>query len=279
MSNYTRVENFSHLVSEEKCLILDSGGKGSTVSPDGSRFEVILENNLEIPKNALNITTDVHRVFIWNTFHNVTTKNNAFSINATKLDNSSVAMTIFLDSGVYTPATLNTNLRLKLQEAGFSNDLMKLEANTVTGKIQITFTQQCDIALDVSNTIADLIGFNKGIFSCVIGTVLIGSNHARFNTHQYLLLKSNLCSGEGILLNDTYNNYICQIPISVPPYSQIQDILSQPVELQSNLLRGNFGSKRIWIELCNDQGEPIDTNGESFSVLLKIKYSYKKYEV
>ncbi len=280
--NYTKIENIPHLVSTEKTIIFDSGGDNiQQKSQDGSKFVVTLNSNLEIPTTAINIKADVHRVLIWNTFHNINSTNNKLVVVVL-----GVRTTITLSEGLYTPSTLNTELQQRMLELGFLPQVLTLATNIPQGKIVLQFQNpsiQVDFSDPLSQGLSYILGFNQtllGSYSTASPNSpynKIGDKIAHFNSHEYLLLKSNLTSGEGIMKNDSYQNIICQVPISVPPYSQIQDVLSQPVELDCNLLKGSFGSRNIWMELCDNKGEPIDTSGENYSVLIKIKYQYQQY--
>lgn len=293
MSNFNRIESMPHLVSDEKVIILDSGGRDiQNKSSDGSRFTITLNSSLEIPRDAINLKCDVHRVLIWNTFYNITASdnNNTFVLTSYLTNGTQSTQTITIPDGSYTPNLLETEIQAVLADLGFiqTPSPFSLSADQARGRI-ITKINYTNTQVDFSNgNLAELLGFNKTTYGVLILPTpvpttgiqkFIAPNNASFNKYQYLMLKSNLASGEGIMLNNRFDNYIAMIPISVPPFSQIQDLLSQPIELDSSLLKGSFGAKNVWLELCDQKGEPVNTNGESFSVMLKIKYQYKKYDV
>ena len=92
------------------------------------------------------------------------------------------------------------------------------------------------------------------------------------------MIKSNIANSEGILINDAYGSYIAQVPLNSEPNTQIISELTQPLDIDANLFKGNIGIQRIWIELTNQNGDRVNTNGEYYSILLKLKYNFVKYD-
>lgn len=292
-NNFNRIESMPHLVSDEKVIILDSGGNNvQNKSADGSRFTVTLNSSLEIPRNAINLKCDVHRALVWNTFYNITTAdgNNEFVLTSYLANGTQTTQTITIPNGSYTPNLLEAELQAIFLDLGLIQNPppLNISADQARGRI-ILKLNYTNTQVDFTNgKLADLLGFNNTTYGSLILPTpaptqgfqkFIAPKNASFNKYQYLLLKSNLASGEGIMLNNRFDNYIAMIPISVSPFSQIQDLLSQPLELDSSLLKGSFGAKNIWLELCDQNGNPVNTNGENFSIMIKIKYQYKKFDV
>jgi hypothetical protein len=293
-NNFHRIESMPHLVSDEKCFVLDSGGKNvQNKTSDGSRFVITLNSALEIPRNAINLKCDVHRVLVWNTFYNITAKlnNNSFVLTSYLANGTQSTQTITIPDGSYTPNLLEIEIQSIMSNLGYIQTPappINISADQARGRIILQFNYTDTTVNFTNGDFADIIGFDKTQYGNVVSPLpaptqatqkIVAPKNANFNKYEYLLLKSNLASGEGIMVNNVYDNYIAMIPISVAPFSQIQDLLSQPIELDSSLLKGNFGAKNVWLELCDQNGDPVDTNGENFSVMIKIKYQYRKFDV
>ena len=283
--NYVVSENFHNLVPRSKTIVLDSDSKNGAFnkSEDGSRFSVELKNNLEIPNDAIGVNIDVHRVYIWNTFFNVTNKNNQIFVQGKNTSDVIQSKTITMGNGLYTPATFNDELLEKLKDEGFKQSprpVLQVYPDIPKGKITIKFNYSDTIVRfdNVSNPVNDLIGFEKKTYTVTQDEQkIVGKNNAAFNTNDYILCRSNISGGEGVLLNDIYSGIIAMIPITSSPYSQIQEIINQRLDIDGSMFKGTISNRLITTQITNQNGEALDTRGENYQVVLRISWYDKNF--
>jgi len=283
MSNNTQKyvvnESMGYVDTAERLVLLSSdpalGAKN--LSPDGAYFNIDLQNVLEIPNNAHSVKMDIHRIICWNNISNIKSGNNTMRVTGLLTDNTtSLTSTITFLDGIYSPYTLNTELQRLMSNLGYKQDIITISLILPLGKTTITLATGSSVDFTQPNTCRTVLGFA----STVINTVglNIAPNTARFNPTDFLLIKSNIANSEGILINDSYGSYIAQVPLNSEPHSQIVSELSQPLDIDANLFKGNIGIQKIWVELCDQDGNRVNTNGEYYSILLKLKYFFVKYD-
>ena len=284
LSQYTISENFHNLVQKSLTLVLDSDTRNGAFnkSPDGSRFSVELKNNLEIPANAENVSVKVHRVYIWNTFDNITSTNNQITVTGQDTLGVVQTKTITIDDGLYTPSQLNDELLEKLKDAGFKqtpDPVISLYPDIPKGKIVMKLNYNDSAFTFVGLApFNDIIGFENRAYNVPTdGTKILGTNNASFNTNDYILVKSNICGGEGVLLNDVYSDIIAVVPISSTPYSQIQATIDNPIEIDANLFKGPISTRLITTQITNQNGVALNTQNENYQISLQISWLEKKY--
>ena len=267
----------SFTVPEEISMIVSSDPQNGArnVSPDGSYFEVQLEDGLKIPKDALNVNISVEEATVWWTIPNIITGQND-KLYITGPDTADVIQNyvITIPQGLYNLSGINEAMIRELEAAGSKFDpepLISLSPDEATQKVEMRFNY-ATVSIDFTqnNTPREILGFNSQVYSAVPINPILAPNTAQFNQVNYLLIHSDL-TNKGIRFNNSYNQTIGQVLIDVPPGSQIVSTPFNPAKISAQELAGTTRTNlRFW--LTDDENRRINTNGEYWSARIVIKY-------
>ncbi len=234
-------------------------------SADGSTFQVELEGDgLGIPKNATNVNLQVvNSELWWNTPNIVVGQNANFRYTTGGVTNTAV-----IPTGLYSVSQLDTSIN---RETG-NQDLFTLEPDVGQGKVQITFKNAGDsIDFTFSQSFNELLGFLPQVYTATTaGEVIVGQNTAQFSGTSYFLIQSDI-TNQGLLFNGTYDSIIAKVLITSQPGSQILYQPVNPTLIDASNLLGDK-RRRYNFSLLNNTKERADTNGEYWSVQLRISY-------
>ena len=272
--------NVIFLEKENTILVSSDPELGAfNISPDGSRFEINLEDPIAVPKEAVNCTVTVEESTVWWTVPNIITGVND-KLYVYGDDNQLVPVpqlfTLTIPQGLYDLNGINTAILTQLEQQGARTNpspLINLIADNNTQKVIIRFNYT-NVYVDFSqpNTFKDILGFEANIYGpfAVVPTNVLADNVAAFNTINYFLISSDLVN-KGLRFNNTYAGIITQVLITASPGSQIVSTPFNPSRIQSEEL---IGAKRtnIRFNLTDDRLRPVNTNGEYFSCRIVIKY-------
>lgn len=244
----------------------------SNVSDNGSTFEIRLQQPIIMPQNLANCTVQVDEATVWWTIPNISAVlgNNKFYL----LYNA-VNYLITIPNGLYGVSDLNNALDREILSAVGVAGLVNLAPDNATQRVEITLndaTMQIDFT--PADTFRDVIGFNSQLVPPAPTTDVytqLGDNTANFNTIDYFLIHSDIVD-QGIRVNDRFNQTIAQILIDVSPGSQIVSREFNPSKSDALRLAGTT-IDRIKFWLTDQDNNLVDTNGESYSCRLIIKYS------
>lgn len=267
----------SFTVPEEISMIVSSDPQNGArnVSPDGSYFEVQLEDGLKIPKDALNVNISVEEATVWWTIPNIITGQND-KLYITGPDTADVIQNyvITIPQGLYNLSGINEAMIRELEAAGAKFDpepLISLSPDEATQKVEMRFNY-ATVSIDFTqnDTPREILGFNSQVYSAVPTNPILAPNTAQFNQVNYLLIHSDL-TNKGIRFNNSYNQTIGQVLIDVPPGSQIVSTPFNPAKISAQELAGTTRTNlRFW--LTDDENRRINTNGEYWSARIVIKY-------
>ena len=269
--SFTIPEEISMLVSS------DPQAGASNISPDGSYFEVQLQDGLKIPSDALNVNIEVEEASVWWVVPNIITgENNRMYISGPNTADVLTTFSITIPQGLYDLSGLNQAVLRELENIGAKIDpdpLINMTPDEATQKVAIRFNYST-VSIDFTqvDTPREILGFNAltyGPFPTVPTSVL-APNVAQFNQVNYFLLHSDL-TNKGIRFNNNYNQTISQILIDVPPGSQITSKPFNPAKISAQELAGtNRTNLRFW--LTDDRNRRVNTNGEYFTARIVIHY-------
>lgn len=258
------------MVQHQIPLILDSNpaGGAKNVSSDGSSFAVNYKLNIKIPKDAINITCELHSANVWNSSPNISALhgNNhfIFTTGGTTYD-------LTIADGLYSLEQLEDTLTKLMVNEGLTGDEINLVANESTQKVVIHFTQAGQsIDFTGSNTVRDILGFDAAVYSSGTGEQFVGApNVAGFNTLNYFLIKNSLVE-YGIPFNSQYKNILGIVNITEEPGSLIAYESSNPVRTPADHLAGrDISTFRTWI--TSETHEPVQMV-DYWSYVLIIRY-------
>jgi hypothetical protein len=97
-------------------------------------------------------------------------------------------------------------------------------------------------------------------------------DYARFDSVQFLQVASQDLCDTGIVQNDgTSRGVMAQITINVPPGAQITYDPSNPLEIPTSVFSGSRPKLQARLTLLDHNGQTVNTNGQSWSVLLRVR--------
>lgn len=272
------------MVPEEISLLVSSDpSQGAiNVNQGGNAFEIQLDDPIDIPKDALNVSVRVEEATVWWVVPNVITgENDTFYIFGDLQAGGQQLFTIQIEQGLYDLTGLNNSLQSELEAAGARTvdgnnnplPLVSLAPDDATQKVLLRFNYpNVYVDFQPNNTPREILGFEAlqyGPFPTAPINQL-APNTAAFNQVNYFLIASDLVQ-KGIRFNNRYNQVITQVLINVAPGSQIVSTPFNPAKTTAQELAG---SKRtnIRFRLTDDKLRPVNTNGEYFTARIVIEY-------
>lgn len=268
----------SFTIPEEISMIVSSDPiNGATnISPDGSYFEVQLQDGLRIPKDALNVNISVEEATVWWSVPNIITGEND-KLYITGPDTLDVIQNYVLTipQGLYDLAGINEAMARELEAAGAKIDpepLITLSPDEATQRVQMRFNYGLGVSIDFSqnDTPRIILGFDSAVYSPVPTNPILAPNVAAFNRVNYFLIHSDL-TNKGIRFNNNYNQTIGQVLIDVAPGSQIVSRPFNPAKINAPELSGATRTNlRFW--LTDDEDRRVNTNNEYWSARIVIHY-------
>jgi len=266
--------------TEEFSMILssDTATGATNVSADGSEFDVQLNEAIKIPDDALNCSLSVESATVWWSVANITTGVND-KLYMVGLDTSDVTQnfTLTIPQGLYDLTALNLKIQQLLENqdgkiSPYNN--FDLIADNATQKVVIKFNYSvCEIDFSQSDTPRELLGFASSNYGPYAGAPenVLAPNVAAFNSVDSFLIHCDLVD-RGILLNNQYTQVVSQVLIDVAPGSQIVNTPFNPTKIEAhNLIGASRRTIRVW--LTDQAGNAVNTNGELYSLKIKISYS------
>jgi hypothetical protein len=231
------------------------------VTDNGSSVEVVLNQSVDIPQDALSLYVEAESTTMWNTNPNV-----ILGVNDTIIIDG---ISYFFPEGLYDLTAINKQVAL------FVNSPTKyvFTADDVSGKLILTINSAVLTTIDFA-TMYYFFGYNPGSYSNAgflgVPYLLYAPKKANFNYTNYYLVHCNLVPN-GLLYNNSYSSIVTDIPIEVGTLEQIVYTPTNPCRLDcGNLAGSKITSIKVWI--TDDSNRLIKTNDEYFSVRLSINY-------
>ena len=264
---------------EKDLLVSSSPDQGAlNLSEDGSSFEVKLEDAINIPDKARNIKLEVQKTLLWNNFPNIYTGvNDKIYINGPNTEDVQTSFVVTIAQGSYDLQTLTNDILTNLEVQGAKTEplsLISLDADVATGKVEFSLNYPTvQIEMRSWNTFHRLIGLNEQLYTVPAGKTthtFLADNVANFASVEYILVHSDITS-KGLSINGQYTQTVAQILPDVRSGSLIVFQPLSPLRIDCDNLKGtNLESFRVWI--TNEKNEAISTNGEFYSMLLKLSF-------
>lgn len=267
----------SFTIPEEISMIVSSDPtNGATnISPDGSYFEVQLQDGLKVPKDALNVNISVEEATIWWSVPNIITgENDKLYITGPNTLNVVQNFVLTIPQGLYDLAGINEAMARELEAAGAKIDpepLITFSPDEATQRVQMRFNY-ANVSIDFTQTDTPrvILGFAAQVYSPVPTNPILAPNVAAFNKVNYFLIHSDL-TNKGIRFNNNYNQTIGQVLIDVAPGSQIVSRPFNPAKINASELAGATRTNlRFW--LTDDEDRRVNTNNEYWSARIVIHY-------
>jgi hypothetical protein len=264
---------------QKDLLVSSNPDQGAlNLSEDGSSFEVKLQDPITIPDKARNIKLEVQKALIWNNMPNIYAGvNDKVYINGPNTEGVQTSFIITISQGSYDLQTLVNDILADLEVKGAKTEplsLISLDADVATGKVEISLNYNTvQIEMRSWNTPHKLIGLNKELYTVPVGQIthtFLAPNVANFAALESILVHSDI-TNKGLSINGNYSQTIAQILPDVRSGSLIVFQPLSPLRIDCDNLNGTeLQSFRVWI--TNERNESISTNGEYYSMLLKLSY-------
>ena len=264
---------------QKDLLVSSSPDQGAlNLSEDGSSFEVKLEDAITIPDKARNIKLEVQRALVWNNMPNIYTGvNDKIYINGPNTDDVQTSFVVTIAQGSYDLQTLTNDILADLEVQGAKTEplsLISLDADVATGKVEVSLNYPTvQIEMRSWNTFHKILGLNEELYTVPTGKTthtFLADNVANFAAVESILVHSDITS-KGLSINGQYSQTVAQILPDVRSGSLIVFQPLSPLKIDCDNLKGtNLESFRVW--LTNEKNEAISTNGEYYSMLLKLSF-------
>ena len=190
-----------------------------------------------------------------------------------------------IPTGLYTYNLLNDRIytALKLFQVDyeyFPATAVRFQADLSTQRLAF----DCSVAVSIrlisqssrqDNSLAYVLGFpigNDTVYTVSEPDLISAPDYARFDSVQFLQVASQDLCDTGIVQNDgTSRGVMAQITINVPPGAQITYDPSNPLEIPTSVFSGTRPKSQARLTLLDHNGQAVNTNGQSWSVLLRIR--------
>ena len=264
---------------QKDLLVSSSPDQGAlNLSEDGSSFEVKLQDPINIPDKARNIKLEVQKMLLWNNFPNIYTGvNDKIYINGPNTEDVQTSFVITIAQGSYDLQTLTNDILADLSVQGAKTEpqsLLSLDADVATGRVEVSLNYPgVQIEMRSWNTFHKILGLNEELYTVPAGKTshtFLAPNVANFASVESVLVHSDI-TNKGLSINGQYSQTIAQILPDVRSGSLIVFQPLSPLKIDCDNLKGqDLESFRIWI--TNEKNESISTNGEYYSMLLKLSF-------
>jgi hypothetical protein len=272
--------NYSDRVTLD-ALFSSNPNAGAEVDPNskGARFTVTLDNAIEIPYDAFNVTVECVEATIWYTYPNITDANNSFSF--TYLDPVTVlpvTTLIQLDTGLYSYLQINEAVKRILFAGGHPTTMFLITADVPTGRIVIEmYDESVTLDFSVNNSLGPLLAFDDAVLvaeptaSNLHPTVFYAPTTAKIKHFDYYLIHCDIVD-DGLRINNAFNQILTTVLVDKGPGSQLIHRPFEPVKVNSDQL---IGTSRTRIEcwLTDNNDVLVDTFNEYWDFRIKISYS------
>ena len=258
----------------------DPANKAQNVSADGSQFTVVMDTPISLPQGAMSATLSVSQASIWNTSYNISAAfgNNVFAFQSVFAPGVGplvpIAYSILIPDGLYSLSGFNAYLSTQFVNLRLPSNLITVNGDDATQKTIITFLlagDQVDFA--ATNSVRGILGFDARLAPVTAqpaGYNEFSDEPANFNRVNSYLITSNFVS-QGIPVNSIGQGIIAQIPITVPPGSQINYQPRNPIPVDASELVG-VGKNAFTFSLVDQNLRATPTAGETWNFVLVLNY-------
>lgn len=227
---------------------------------------------MEIPRGARNVTVALIRGTFWWTIPNFRDCTIQLYIQDEK--KGEVNIPLVIPKGIYNYKQINTLMGNAFQDLGYGRNSIEFVENGSTSTIDLSFTA-IGAVLFPSGSCEKQFGYDADVryqFTGVGSKFVRAPHPASFDTIQFLTVGTSLV-GAGFRLNKgTFRNVIANITINAAPGYQITAEPPWPLEVPTNVFEGGQPLSRATFFLMDQDGEPVDTNGEAWTLLLRLRY-------
>jgi hypothetical protein len=292
MSTLIDVENTYFFSSAESL-----GAQNRTA--DGSKFQVLLDKEIQVPPSAIDCTIECRSANIWFTSPNIAAE---YNNNKLHLEYNGVQFSLTVPDGLYSVSELNCTIqRLIANEyipltpgppvvynvVRFASNSISLSTVLSRQRILLKLIAGLGVLTDpaLPDNIASVLGFtspssfpipgNNNRTAIYDGAFFEAENVAQLNRINSYLLHGDIVN-QGLSINNTYATIIAEIQLSVQPGKLLTYRPFLPYKIDGNHLK--FGPKTLLtFYITDEQNRPIDTFGENYSFSIVVKYKVEAH--
>jgi len=248
---------------------------GESKSQDGSIFTVNFRPALTLPRNARNVTVAFVQGTVWWTIPNF--QNCIIQLYVQDVKTGEVNIPITIPKGIYNYKQINVLLSNAFQDRAYDRDTIQFVENGATSTIDIAFKTPGAV-LFPRGSCEKQFGYDPDVRYEYTGGDVASSKFVRapytanFDTIQFLTVGTSLVEGGFRLNSGTYRSVIANITINAAPGYQITSEPANPLELSTRVFDSPDGLDRATFYLMDQDGNQVDTNGEAWTLLLRIRY-------
>jgi hypothetical protein len=256
-------------------FIAVNSGQAKSVSPDGSTFVVEYTPPLEISNEAKNVSVALIQGTFWWTIPNI----EACTLLMSVYDQKTGVYTdipVFIPRGLYTFKQINLVLANASTTRGYEDAILQFVNNGATSTLDLAFSVPAKIRFP-TNSCWKQLGYLPEvdyIFNSEDppSQFQMAPNQAEFDTIQYLTVGTSLVDLGFQLIGGLYRGVIAHVGITAAPGFQIVNTPSVPLDVSSTLFSTPGGIGRAEFYLMDQDGVLVNTNGQTWSLLLRIRY-------
>lgn len=252
-------------------------GGAENISANNARFEINLEQSINIPEGAFNVRVRVEEATVWNTVANISSGLNNHHIFIVD-DGATIDVTI--PNGSYSTSSLSSAIDREYVALGGTSGLITLAEDFATQRVIVNVNgslatapgAQIDWSVARTNTFRDVVGFDAQFVPAlvtVVDTAQLGDDVAAFNNIEYFLIHWD--GGQGIRTNNSYTSVLTRVNITVPPGSQIVSTPFNPGESEASRWGGTSRNHLVFW-LTNQNNVEVDT-GEVWSARMAFVWN------
>ena len=244
----------------------------SSLSQNGSVFTVNFRPALELPRNTKNVSIALIKGTFWWTIPNFQTCTIQLFVQDEKKEEVSIPLNI--PKGLYNYKQINTLMGNAFQDLGFARNSIEFVENGATSTIDLSFSV-VGAVLFPQGTCEKQFGYDANVRYQYTGagSKFVRAPHvASFDTIQYLTVGCSLVNGGFRLNSGDFKSVIANITINAAPGYQITAEPANPLEIPTNVFESGNGLERATFSLMDQDGNTVDTNGEAWTLLLRIRY-------
>lgn len=266
------------LIQHETSLLFSSDPLvgAESVSADGSSFSTTFDTPFVVPASAMSCSAGVIAASVWNTTPNIGAVygNNLLSF-VTSSPGAPGPHVLNFEQGLYSLDALNASIGIKLQNLNLPPDLIQLSPSNATQRVILTLSLAGDqVLIGAAGSVGTILGWPLGsapIVAPIAGYSETAPVEAALNrTNSYLVTSDFLTTG--LAINGGNRGLLAQIPIDRGPGSQINYRPAQVQWFPAGELIGN-PRQSIRLSLTNQDFEPTPTSGDTWSLVLVVKWS------
>lgn len=230
---------------------------------------------LTLPPNAQNVSVALIQSTIWWTIPNFQAC--VIQVYVTDEKKGEVNVPVQIPKGIYNYKQINVLIGNALEDQQFPRTLVQFVENGATSTIDLVFSAPGAL-LFPSGSCEKQFGYDGNVryeYTGLLGAAskfIRAPRTASFDTIQYLTIGTDLVD-DGFRLNGgVFRGVIANVVVNALPGYQITAEPATPLEVASNVFEGAAGRTRATFHLMDQDGNAVDTNGEAWTLLLRIRY-------